>query len=69
MPDTDHPLKRLVALATEDFASWLLQQPVHLVGASIGAWRADRNASGVGDAATQCAIRTIFVFNLVSIFV
>ena len=28
---TDHPLKRLVALAPEDFAAWLLGQDVHHV--------------------------------------
>jgi predicted transposase YdaD len=31
MADTDHPLKRLIALAAMDFAIWLLGQPVRSV--------------------------------------
>jgi predicted transposase YdaD len=31
MADTDHPLKRLIALAAADFAVWLLDQPVQQV--------------------------------------
>jgi hypothetical protein len=31
MADTDHPLKRLIALAAMDFAVWLLDQPVQQV--------------------------------------
>lgn len=31
MAETDHPLKRLIALATTDFAAWLLGQPVRSV--------------------------------------
>ena len=31
MGETDHPLKRLVALAPEDFAAWLLNRPIRSV--------------------------------------
>ena len=31
MAETDHPLKRLLALAAADFATWLLNQPVRRV--------------------------------------
>lgn len=30
MPETDHPLKRFVALAASDVAGWLLGRPIRM---------------------------------------